>query len=218
MTVERKGSPTVVTFSGKARSGKDTCAFILKEKAESEGKKVLIVAYADMLKAICARNFVYNSKEEHRDILQVFGTEVCRGANERIWIDVVYQIFDSLRFEYDMFIIPDCRFENELMPSPYYLTYPIINVIVEREVGNDDNIDREHSSESMANNPDLTKFEFIVSNDRDMQYLIAQIEEMYKIITTELEEKIIAEQRGYADLLESEVAKYNELLEESEEV
>lgn len=55
--------PIIITMSGKADLGKDTAARFIKEALEEKGFEVLELAYADYLKAIVNRNFVYETEE-----------------------------------------------------------------------------------------------------------------------------------------------------------
>lgn len=43
----------VITISAKAEHGKDTAAYILREKFENEGKRTIIIHFADLLKYLC---------------------------------------------------------------------------------------------------------------------------------------------------------------------
>ena len=62
----------VITISGKARSGKDTTALLLKEALEKKGYRVLITHYADLLKFVCKEYFGWNGEkdEEGRTLIQ----------------------------------------------------------------------------------------------------------------------------------------------------
>lgn len=175
----------VFTFSGKAGSGKDTAAEMLVNYLKEREISVFEMAYADYLKALCKRNFGYddNDKENGRHILQKFGTDVVRESDPIIWVETVFNMIDTLRDSYDVFVITDARFENELQPHPWKLGYPIFNILVQRETeGAISDENKQHSSEDMANNPDNNKFHFILHNDGTLDDLKIAVIECYNIV------------------------------------
>ena len=175
----------IFTFSGKAGSGKDTAAEMLVSYLRENGVSVFEMAYADYLKALCKRNFGYddNDKESGRHILQQFGTEIVREIDPIIWVETVFNMIDVLRDVYDVFVITDARFDNELQPHPWKLGYPIFNILVQRETeGVISDKDKQHVSEEMANNPELEKFHFIIHNDSTLDDLKVNVEECYNIV------------------------------------
>lgn len=107
---------TVITISGKAESGKDTSANILKEKLEDMGYSVLITHYADLLKYICKQFFGWDGKknEEGRTLLQRVGTEGVRVKKPDYWVDFIKSILEIFEDEWDFVLIPDTRFPNEI--------------------------------------------------------------------------------------------------------
>lgn len=194
MLVLRRNNKIFVT----GNSGKDTCAALLKGILEERGMRVLCLNYADFLKAICARNFGYNdnNKEKGREILQNFGTKV-REKEKDFWIHTVFHFFDLMRFDYDAFIIADCRYENELQPSPYIFTYPIVNIYVARKVEeNLKNID--HESESMARNFDEDVYHWIVNNNGSIDNTREQLVEMIEYFEPLRERKMASQILGIA--------------------
>lgn len=192
--------PIVFTFSGVMRTGKDTCAKMMYDELKNQGKKVLWVNYADFLKAVCARNFGYddNNKESTRHIIQEFG-QYMRDIDERIWIDTVCHLFDVLRHEYDAFIIGDVRYENEMKPYPYNLSYPFFNIYVQRDL--DESINQEslsHESEKMNLKPDLDIFHFIIDNNGTFDETKQQVKQIVEICFG-IKEKFLEQQRGITD-------------------
>ena len=175
----------VITFSGKAGSGKDTSANLVKKHFEENGVKVFCLAYADYLKVLCKRNFGYDdkNKSEQRSILQNFGTDVVRDIDEIFWVETVFNTIDVLRELYDVFLITDARYENELRPYPWTLGYAVFNTLVRT---NRENIltdeERSHSSEQLANAEDTSKFHFIIDNNDGIEELDAICKEMVEFI------------------------------------
>lgn len=107
---------TVITISGKAESGKDTTANILKERLEDMGYSVLITHYADLLKYICKQFFGWDGQknEEGRTLLQRVGTEGIRKYNPDYWVRFIMEILAYFQDEWDFVLIPDARFPNEI--------------------------------------------------------------------------------------------------------
>lgn len=158
----------IITLSGKAHAGKDLCAEIITQYLIDKDIRVFRLAYADYLKVLAKRNFGYddNDKENGRTILQTFGTEIVREIEPDFWIHTTMSTIDLLKGVYDVFIITDARFDNELQPYPWRIGYPIFNAYVNR--GSIDDVSEEHkkhASESMSNNPDLSKFHYIIDNN-----------------------------------------------------
>ena len=106
----------VICISGKAGHGKDTFAECVYSLIESEGKKVLITHYADLLKYVATTFFLWdgNKDEAGRSLLQHLGTEVFRGMSENYWVDFISTCLNASKSLWDFVLIPDCRFPNEV--------------------------------------------------------------------------------------------------------
>ena len=106
----------VITVSGKAESGKDTFALILKSILEKEGKTVLIFHYADLLKFYCKQYFGWNGEKDDagRTLLQRIGTDIVRSRDEDFWVKQAVNFMDVFGCDFDYILIPDTRFRNEV--------------------------------------------------------------------------------------------------------
>ena len=106
----------VILVSGKAQSGKDSTAFIMKELLEKQQKKVLIIHYADNLKLFAKNYFGWNGikDEDGRKLLQWLGTDVIRKNYKDTWVDMIIALLKGIQTLYDYIIIPDVRFPNEV--------------------------------------------------------------------------------------------------------
>ena len=186
----------MITISGKFGSGKDVVAEMIKQYCESIDMSTFKLAFADSLKMHCARNFGYENKDTDRHILQEFGTKV-REIEKDFWARQVYITIDAFRSMFDVFVISDARYDNELRLFPFNLCYPIVNLYVVRDV--EDNEDRQHESEELANNPDLSKFHYVIDNN-------GTLEETYKQVVNIVNEVLLKkydflnEQRGLAEV------------------
>ena len=165
----------IITFSGVAGAGKDTCAAIFKKEFERRNKRVFMLAYGDYVKTLLSRNFGYQEhlKSEFRDLLQYFGTDIVRNKDPDFWVKIVALTIETLKDEYDLFIVTDARFENELELSNL-VTAEITNILVKREAK--DHITAEqkkHSSEIMTLDNDK-RFDIIINNNSSVSELTAK--------------------------------------------
>ena len=97
--------------------GKDSVANALKTQLEAAGKKVVIMHFADYLKFGCKEYLHWNGQKDAfgRSLLQQAGTEGIRHVRPEFWVDTVAVWIDgALHKKYDVFIIPDARFPNEI--------------------------------------------------------------------------------------------------------
>jgi hypothetical protein len=122
----------IILFSGKSQHGKDQSATFLKEIIEADGKKVLIMHYADLLKYLCRQVFGWDGvkDEKGRSLLQRVGTDVIRKQNPNYWVNFVSEFLSIFYDEWDYVLIPDCRFPNEVEVMDD--TYNVFSVRVNR--------------------------------------------------------------------------------------
>lgn len=166
----------VFTCSGKFGSGKDTVAEMIKQYCESIDMSVFKLAFADSLKMHCIRNFGYENKDTDRHILQDFGTKV-REIEPDFWARQVYTTIDAFRTMFDVFVISDARYKNELRLFPFALLYPVVNIYVARDVEDDEA--RQHESEDLANNPNLEEdFHYVIDNNGTLEETYKQVVDM----------------------------------------
>lgn len=107
----------IIAISGKAGAGKDTTAGFLKEYLETQtDKRVLVTHYGDLVKYVCKTFFNWdgNKDEYGRSLLQKVGTDKVRAVKPEFWTDFVIDILKAFPDEWDVVIIPDVRFPNEL--------------------------------------------------------------------------------------------------------
>lgn len=120
----------IITLSGKAESGKDFCAKIMKEYLEGGGFKPIIIHQADYLKYICKTYFGWDGEkdEKGRQLLQYVGTDLVRAKYPNYWVDATLNAILILKETYDFFLIPDTRFPNEitLMREHYMLASVLV--------------------------------------------------------------------------------------------
>ena len=148
----------IIGFGGEAGHGKSTCANIAEQWFLENGYSVKVISFADKLKEVCKIMFRLSEKDLNtqigkstyrnhirttpREIMQKFGTEVCREGIIRhlptfseggrtIWTWNVER--DILECAADVILIPDVRFPDELQMLRNFGCI-FINVIREVEV------------------------------------------------------------------------------------
>lgn len=104
-----------------------------------------------------------------------------------------------------MFLITDARFENELQPFPWNMGYPIFNVYIKRDTDSTLSTDEQlHESEAMANDPDLSKFHFIIDNNGDLDHLDESCRNMIDFVLNIRDTIKNSSQEALDDLLKEE--------------
>lgn len=193
----------IITISGKAQAGKDFFAQTLKEHLEGEhGKKVVVIHYADYLKFICKEYYGWNGEKDEvgRTLLQKVGTDVVRKLNKTFWVDTVVNFINAFRNEFDWFIIPDCRFPNEIdtLRHIYEDKFVAINLYRTQYGGVFENTlteeQRNHPSEIALDG--YTKYDFIIENNGLQSGMKSMVQWFVHEVEYLFQDKIILEKRG----------------------
>lgn len=170
---------TTLVLSGKSGAGKDMFAQFLKEELEKHNKKVIIMHYADALKWLLKEFYKWdgNKDEYGRHMLQYIGTDVVRHTDPDYWVDIVARFLKAIEDtnDFDVAIVPDARFENEVNNTLNLLT-PSYCVRIERK--NADGTmwinptltekQRTHASEISLDN---YSFDYVIHNDEGLGLL-----------------------------------------------
>lgn len=108
----------IIGISGKSGHGKDYSATIIKDVYEKMGYKVCVIPFATHIKQYAKTYFEWDGsdKTKPRDLLQSLGTDVIRDKLNKPDFHALRTIEDIsiLKEFFDIFIIPDVRFLNEL--------------------------------------------------------------------------------------------------------
>jgi hypothetical protein len=161
----------IICISAKAQHGKDTVAEMIQDELQSQGKRVLIAHYADLLKHICRTFFNWNGEKDDagRTILQRVGTDVVRKQRPDFWVEFIVDILNLFPEDWDYVLIPDTRFLNEIE----YLKEVGFDSMLVRVIR--DNFDS-GLSEDQLNHPsetalDYYNYDYIIENNTDLQGL-----------------------------------------------
>lgn len=107
----------IFTISGTAGHGKDTLAEMMRDYANGIGKKAIVIHFADYLKYICGTYYGWDGQKDEagRTLLQQVGTNKVRKKNPNYWVEVVQNLIETVLVDdFDIFLIPDARFPNEI--------------------------------------------------------------------------------------------------------
>lgn len=106
----------IITLSGKAEHGKDLTAMIMQDKLQDMGYDVCIIHMADYLKYIAKQFYGWDGTKDlkGRTLLQRLGTEKVRNINPNFWVNTVLEFIKVFEKDFNYFLIPDCRFTNEI--------------------------------------------------------------------------------------------------------
>ena len=167
-----------IILSGKSGSGKDMMAQFMKEELAKHGQKALVIHYADAVKWFCRDYLDWDGKKDEvgRTLLQTVGTDIVRSCHPNFWTGIVVgliQAFEPYK-DFDVAIIPDARFPNEVDISLQSLKN-CVSVRIERTRNGEPWINpvlteeqRNHPSETSLDN---FAFDYVVHNDEGLDML-----------------------------------------------
>lgn len=167
-----------IIISGKSGSGKDMIAQFMKEELAKHGQKALIIHYADAVKWFCRDFLDWDGKKDEvgRTLLQMVGTDIVRARHPNFWTGIVVGLIQAFEptSNFDIAIIPDARFPNEVNISLENLKNAT-SVRIERTVNGEPWVNpvltedqRNHPSETSL---DIFAFDYVVHNDEGLDLL-----------------------------------------------
>ena len=168
-----------IILSGKSGSGKDMTAQFMKEELAKHGQKALVIHYADAVKWFCREFLDWDGKKDEvgRTLLQMVGTDIVRAKHPNFWVGIVVgliQAFEPYK-DFDVAIIPDARFPNEVDISLANLKNSV-SVRIERKNADGSawvnptltEEQRKHPSETSL---DCFAFDYVIHNDEGLDTL-----------------------------------------------
>jgi len=172
--------PIIILISGKAESGKDLAATLLKIELQKQGKRVLIMAYANQLKFICKKYFGWDGEKDikGRTLLQYIGTEKVRSKNKNFWVDSVIEFVKVFEDDFDYVLIPDCRFIQEIERWKE-TDFDYISLRIER-LNYENNLTPEQRSHSSETSLDDFEFDYYIKSETKKQKEIEIINFVYR--------------------------------------
>lgn len=152
----------VILISGHAQHGKDQTAQFIKSELEQLGRTVLVLHFADYIKRYCSMmGWDGETKDEYwRTKLQHLGTEKIRQELNmpNFHVGRICEDVQILSDEYDYFLIPDCRFPNEVHYTRAVFPEQTIDIRVVRKYFENTLTDEQknHPSETALNGFNFT--------------------------------------------------------------
>lgn len=155
----------VIIISGKAGSGKDTVASILKNKLVG---RTILLSYAHYLKMYAKNIINWNGEEETkpRTFLQELG-DIVKDMDHNFLINRVIEDIEVYKHYFDNIIICDARFKDEI--EIIKQKYNAIVIRVNGDYNNLTTIQRHHNTETALDN--YHNYDFIINNDSDLYSL-----------------------------------------------
>ena len=171
----------VICIAGAAEHGKTASAKILKDRLEIDGKRCLIISFANYLKYICKTYYGWDGKKDEsgRHLLQYIGTDIVRKKKPTFWVQTVIDFIKVFEDDYDYFLIDDCRFADEIS---CFKNNGIESLSVRVFRNNYENHlteeQRMHPSERALDN---YKFDYYIESESGINNLSVEVQKMYKL-------------------------------------
>ena len=175
-----KKNPKIIVLSGKAQSGKNVCASIIKNYYNDLGLKIVIISYASYLKMYAKEVLGWDDSEstKPRDFLQQVGVELIKNKiNPNMLIDRVIDDIRVYSYFFDIIVISDARFVDEIeVIRKIFSNVSVIHVLGK---SNDLTFEQQnHSTETGLDN--YNDYDFIINNGGSKDELKKNILEVLK--------------------------------------
>ena len=168
-----KKNPKIFILTGKAQSGKNVAANIIKNYYQKENKKAVIISYAKYLKDYIKEITNWDGREETkpRELLQQLGVELIKTKiDENLLINRIKQDIEVYTYFFDVIIISDARFVSEIENIKDKNTTVIK---IEGKTNNLTQEQQEHITEIALNNHN--DYDYIIENNKTKEELKEKI-------------------------------------------
>jgi hypothetical protein len=130
---EKNNQSKIYVLSGKSGHGKDACGDIITNYYEKQGLKVVKIPFAKYIKQYFIDYFGWDGTDENkpREPLQIIGTDIIRQKLNmpNFHVNRVCEDIEILSYFFDVIIIPDCRFLNEIEIPRFNFGFDRVKVI-----------------------------------------------------------------------------------------
>jgi len=170
-----KKNPKIYILAGKAQSGKNLSATIIKKYYEKQNKKTVIISYAKYLKDYAKEIINWNGEEntKPRELLQQLGVELIKNKiDENMLINRIKEDIKVYAYFFDVIIISDARFESEIEE----IKKQNKNVTVIKIEGKQNTLtteQKQHITETALNN--YNNYDYIIENNKTLEELKQKI-------------------------------------------
>jgi dephospho-CoA kinase len=169
----------VILISGKARHGKNAFAELLADELKKNGDSVVIDAFAKYIKGFLTSYYGWDGitkSEDVRQKLQQLGTEVIKEKLNYKYFHSqrLAQDFQIVENDFDYFLVPDTRFEDEIYLMKSMFPNKVITVRVQRDgiTGGLTKDQLQHKSETALDN---FTFDWMVRNNGTLEDLQKEV-------------------------------------------
>ena len=174
----KKHDTKIIILTGKAQSGKNETANIIKKHLEKQNKKTVIISYAKYLKDYAQEITNWNGREctKPRELLQQLGVELIKNQiDSNMLINRIKEDIEVYKYFFDVIIVSDARFKEE------------IECVKEKTVikieGKENKLtidEKKHITETALD--DYNKYDYIIENKTTKQNLKDQIKNIMEEI------------------------------------
>lgn len=168
-------NPKIIIISGKAKTGKNTVADMIKDMCNENNKKVINLAYASYLKEYAKNilNWDGNEETKPRKFLQELGVDLLKAKiDTKMLVNRIVQDIKVYSYFYDVITISDARFidEIEIIKSTFDNAIALhLYRNVELKEGN-------HITETALDS--YNNYDYTIDNSYDLESLYDKIKEI----------------------------------------
>lgn len=175
----------IYIIAGKARHGKDTTAFAIKEAYKD--KKVINLSYGSYIKQFAQKISNWDGSEETkpRELLQHLGTEVIRNQiDKNFFIKRLCEDIKVYSYYFDVITISDARFPDEIL-TPKKLFDNVISIKVIRDNFETSLTDKQKSHSTETALDDFNDYDYIIENNGTIEELNEKVKDIVKKVEHE---------------------------------
>jgi len=164
--------PKIYIISGKAGSGKDTVADILKNNLKD---KTIIISYASYLKEYAKNilNWNGNNEDKPRTFLQEIG-DLVKSINPNFLVNRILEDIEVYKHYYQNIIISDARFESEIKSIEN--KYKCVKIYVYGRDNNLTSVQKEHNTETSLDG--YHDYDYMINNNGTLDDLNRKVLEV----------------------------------------
>jgi dephospho-CoA kinase len=169
-------------LSGKARSGKDTVANIIKDYYDD--KKTIIISFGHYIKDYAKRVSDWDGSEDTkpRELLQQLGIELIKNnIDNTLFIRRIIEDIEVFSYFYDIIIIDDVRLidEIEILKEKYKDS---ISIRIIRNNYNNKLTDKENNHITEIDLDNYNNFDYVIENNNNLDELNKQLEDVLRSV------------------------------------
>lgn len=174
-----KKNPVIYVLSGKASTGKNKIATVIKEIYKRNDIKTINLSFASYLKEY-AKNILDwdgNENTKPREFLQQLGIELIKNKiNGKLLIERIVDDIKVYSYFYDVITISDARLESEINAIKDNFNNVIAIHVYKNSANNLTDKQKKHLTEVALDN--YHNYDYEINNDGSLEELIIKIEQI----------------------------------------